>query len=906
MFISSSASELISARVLASKIGNPASLAALRETVQPLLCDAYLQAKDTIRRQFTVDGNATRAVSDASALVDTVISFLRHVAEPFCKGQEHLAVVAVGGYGRGEQFPFSDVDLLFLYDETEYPADALIEWILYGLWDLGLIVGQSVRTVKESLELAAADVTICTNMLDNRLICGNASLFHTFQASFQTFIHQQSALEFVENKLAERDTRHQRCGDSRYLLEPNIKEGKGGLRDLQTLQWLVKYIYTVGTLDDLVGLRLLTRDELAAFTKARHFLWQVRVHIHYIAGRAEERLTFDMQRAVAQAMGYHDESSHMAVERFMKQYFLVARTVGNLTRSVCAVLEEDKKRKPRASLAVRMESEAVLGGFRVDGERLAILDEQSFAADPAVLLTLFQTAHEHKLDIHPRTLQLVTRHLWRIDGALRRNEQANQAFMTILLSPDNPEHILRKMNDAGVLGRFIPDFGKVIGQMQFDMYHTYTVDEHTLRAIGILHDIEHGKHKKEMPAITRVFPLIKSRRVLYLALFAHDIAKGRGGDHSVLGEVVVRKLGRRFGFLPQEVETCAWLVRHHLLMSKTAFKRDTNDPKTIADFVAAVQSPERLRLLLALTVADIRAVGPTVWNGWKGALLRDLYYRSEAQMGASDAPRKEEEERGLQEELHRLLPGWSDAAIMHYLAQGDTSFWGACDAGTHAEIAALLREAEHTEQPLVMHTRSSDFLAITDIVLCTPDQQGLFSRVSGAIALAGASIQGAKIFTLKNGMAVEMFHIQDINGQAYDKPDKLARLAVYMNKAVTGELDVAKELAAQRPTYPSRMEVFKVPPRVFVENRVSANHTVIEVGGRDRVGFLHAVTKAIADLGLTIATAHISTYGERAVDVFYVKDAFGMKVVHEQRIKQIQDVLMAAIARGTDKLRQAS
>lgn len=893
------------ARMLLRHAEKARSAVELRTQLYPELREAYAQGCDVIRRCFLADENATRAVQQMAGLVDSIVRVLYEAALRFHKGQEHLSVCAVGGYGRGELFPSSDIDMLFLHDPKKTPAGALAEFVLYGLWDLGLTVGHAVRTVEESMHHAEEDTTIRTNLLDARFLCGGREQFDAFCTQFEAFVTGQSAIDFVEKKLAERDARHLRCGDSRYVLEPNIKDGKGGLRDLQTLFWLAQYIYRVHSIDELVKLHLLTEEEYSTFMKSRDFLWRVRMHIHYIAGRAEERLTFDMQRAVAQAKGYHDESTHQAVERFMKDYFIVARNVGNLTRSVCAVLEEDKKRKPRMSLVRRLQNEGDLGAFHLDGERLVVNEQNVFDENPALLIILFKVAHEEGLDIHPRTLQLVSRKLWLIDAGLRRNDEANNAFMDILLSRKNPDVTLRRMNDAGVLGKFIPDFGKVIGQMQFDMYHVYTVDEHTINAVSILHNTEAGKYKDEMPAISKVFPLIKSRRALYLSMFAHDIAKGRGGDHSVLGEMVVRKLGRRFGFTADEIEACAWLVRYHLLMSRTAFKRDTNDPKTVDDFIAAVQSPERLRLLLALTVADIRAVGPTVWNGWKGALLRDLYYRAEARMGASDGLKRSDEDANLRAELTALLPGWTKAQIEDYLGHGSSSFWQACDAAAHAQVATMLKEIKDTGQPLVLHTRSNSFHAITDVLLCTPDQQGLFSKISGAIALAGANILGAKIFTLKNGMAVEMFHIQDIDAQAFDKPDKIARLSVYINKVVCGDLDIAREIAAQRLTYPSRMEAFKVPPRVFIENKVSANHTVIELGGRDRVGFLYSITKAIADLGLTISTAHITTYGERAVDVFYVKDTFGMKIHHERRIQQIQETLTAAIVGNVDAAKKA-
>ncbi len=532
-------------------------------------------------------------------------------------------------------------------------------------------------------------------------------------------------------------------------------------------------------------------------------------------------------------------------------------------------------------------------------------DAEFFTQDPVRLIKLFAVAHREELDIHPHALQFVSRSLKLIDSSLRHNQIANSYFMDILLARRNPEFTLRHMKEAGVLGKFIPDFGRVIGQMQFDMYHVFTVDEHTLFALGILHGVSTGQYAQDMPVATHIWPLIKSRRALILALFCHDIAKGRGGDHSLLGEDVARKLATRFGLSEQETENATWLVRWHLLMSQTAFKRDLGDAKAIQDFVDKVQSPERLRLLLLLTVADIRAVGPTVWNGWKGALLRELYYKTEAAMGGADVQMEDEQRLHMQSALEKELPGWEPQAIRNHLELGGSGGWAALDVPTHAHIARMLKELGMVTFPLVMDTRPDAFRAITDVIICTPDQHGLFAKISGAMALCDLNIVGAKIFTLKNGVAVDIFQVQDIGGVALEKPDRIARLAVSLEQVLSSELSLEKEFSGKRHTWSSRMEAFKVPPRVFIDNRVSTNHTVIEVGGRDRVGFLYAITRALFDLGLTIVTAHISTYGERAVDVFYVKDVFGMKVYHEGKLRQIQDMLIEAISPTPEKLKKA-
>lgn len=889
------ARSVIDKKYVLEKIGAAKTLADLRTLAMPVISDAFGRARDEIKQRFTLAHKPANYIAEHAFIIDSVLEILGEIAKPHIKGHK-ISIVAVGGYGRSELFPYSDIDLLFLHPKHNDEDAEFASWVMYCLWDLGLNIAQSVRTVEETVEAAKKDITLCTTLLDARLVFGDVTLFEKFSKEYNDYISSGNVSAFVEAKLAERDRRHQRCGDSRYTLEPNLKEGKGGLRDLHTLYWLAKYIYHISSAADLLKHSVLNDEEYKSFIMAQDFLWLVRMHLHLIAGRAEERLTFDMQRAIAEALGYNDDSTARSVERFMKQYFLVARTVGSLTRSVCAVLEENGKRKPRMGLGDRMNTETVLGDFHLEADRLAVEGDDAFRKKPLLLITLFQVAHEHGLDIHPHTLQLVTRNLWLVDNNLRRNADANQAFMDILLSKRNPEPTLRRMSEAGVMGRFIPDFGKVISQMQFDMYHVFTVDEHTILAIGILHNIGIGKYKDEMPIADHIFHLIKSKRILFMSLLTHDIAKGRGGDHSLLGEVVVRKLARRFHFDEYEIETCAWLVRQHLLMSRTAFKRDLSDPKTIEDFVTEVQSPERLRLLLLLTVADIRAVGPNVWNGWKGALLRELYNAAEDKMGARDRVESKIEFTRIREELAQLLPEFGKEGIEDYLEHVGKTFAATFDADTHTRIARLLKELEKPGTPIRFDTRVDTFRAVTDIILCTGDSKGLFAKTSGAIALAGANILSAKIFTLKDGIAIQMFNIQDIEANAFDDEEKLQRLFALMNDVAVGKIDLAKEIAKSHLPYPSRMEVFKVPPKIYIENRVSSNHTVVEVSGRDRIGFLYTVTTLLYDLGLSISTAHITTYGARAVDVFYVKDMFGMKILHESKIRQIHDGLMQVLS----------
>ena len=868
--------------------------------------DALAGGRAEIRRRFE-DQGATGAQTVRAgthlidqltrALHDFALGYVYPAANP-TKG-EQVAVAATGGYGRQEMAPHSDIDLMFLlpYKQTAH-GEQLVEYMLYVLWDLGLKVGHATRSVEESMRLAGEDHTIRTALLEARFVWGDEKVFHRFKTRFDEEVVAGSGPDFVDAKLGERDRRHERMGDARYVLEPNIKEGKGGLRDLQTLLWIAKYLYRVDDVRDLVAKGVLTADDSRRFVKAQNFLWTVRCHLHYLAGRPEDRLTYDVQGEIGTRMGYTDRAGLRGVERFMKHYFLVAKEVGDLTRILCAVLEEQqKKRRSRFRLPAFPLFRPAVEGFRVDGGRLCVEDNDAFAKDPLKLLGLFAEAERHGLDIHPEALRLVTQSLNLVDSKMRGDGPANRLFMDILTGRKDPETALRRLNEAGVFGRFIPDFGRVVAQMQYDMYHVYTVDEHTIRAIGILHGIETGALKDDHPVATSVIGEVQSRQALYLAVLLHDIAKGRDGDHSEIGARIARKLGPRLGLSDWETETVSWLVLYHLVMSRTAFKRDIDDPKTVSDFVAAVQSPERLRLLLCLTVADIRAVGPGVWNGWKAGLLRELYYRALEEMtGDLPSARRDARVEGAKAALRERLADWEEADIAAHVARGYAEYWISFDAETLASHAHMIREAERRGLRTHIETTVDSYHDVTEILVYSADHPGLFAEIAGAMALAGASIVDAKIVTLTDGMALDTFSIQDSSGGAFGGRDRLAKLSRRIEDALAGKLSPARELArARRQASPSRTGVFRVAPRVLIDNKASVGHTVIEVNGRDRMGFLHDITATLTALGLQIASAHVSTYGERAVDVFYVKDAHGLKVENDDRVEAVRAKLLAAI-----------
>ncbi|MCC7260413.1 MAG: [protein-PII] uridylyltransferase [Alphaproteobacteria bacterium] len=865
----------------------PHALAVIRAACQSGIAE--------IRARFEASNDGATNVQENSFLMDQLITLLFDYAIDYRRKAPALTLVATGGYGRQELSPHSDIDLLFLCHPSARKAGGVVaEFILYLLWDLGFKTGHTVADIGEMLELAKTDISTRTTLLDARKLTGDAMLYKAFGKLFSASI-AHNAPEFIEAKLAEQDARHAKVGDSRYVVEPNIKEGKGALRDLHTLYWIAKYTY--GGMEGMVKHERLTPEEYKLFVEARGFLWTVRGHLHYVAGRAEERLTFDVQLAVAKRMGYRDRTGMQGVERFMKHYFTTAKQVGDLTRIFCAVLEEENKRTPLTRMPRFFLRKKLLEGFPIDGHRLALESEAQLRADPVSFIRFFYVAVQNGLDVHPKALQMMQRNLRFVDARLRVNPDANALFMDILVRSKKPATILRKMSEAGVLGKFIPDFGRVVAMMQYNMYHVHTVDEHTLTAISILNDIEQGKLKDSLPIASEMIHKITDRDVLYFALFLHDIAKGRGGDHSELGAEVAHKLGPRMGLSPSATETVAWLVLHHLLLSDTAFRRDLEDPATIAAFVAKVQSPERLRLLLVLTVADIMAVSPTTWNGWKGALMRTLYAKSEELMVGGNTDRERTARIAhLQEQLREKLHSWTGGEISEYFEQGYAAFWLSFNLTTHQRIATLVRKAVKRRNPLEVSAKVDRFRAITRVIFVLPDEPGLFSKISGALAVAGANIVNAKVFTLKNGLAVDCFWIQTPQGKAFDDPKRIDAIREVLSQALAGKIQLSEQIARKSTPYPKRTEVFTVAPRVVIDNALSDNYTVIEVQGRDRVGFLYRVTNAIAELKLSIGSAHISTFGERAIDVFYVKDRFGMKIDKDSQLALIHDRLLEALS----------
>ncbi|MCA1999206.1 MAG: [protein-PII] uridylyltransferase [Hyphomicrobiales bacterium] len=818
---------------------------------------------------------------------------------------ERIAILAVGGYGRGTLAPGSDTDILFLLPVSTPWGESVAEAMLYALWDLGLKIGHATRTVDECIRAGREDLTVRTALLEARLLAGDAALFAEFQARFDRQVVAGRAAEFVQAKLAERDERILRAGQSRYLVEPNVKEGKGGQRDLQTLYWIVKYAFRTQDPRELIKTGFFTAREVGLFRRCEEFLWRVRCHLHFAAGRAEERLSFDMQRLVAQRMGYADRGALSAVERFMKHYFLVAKQVGDLSAIVSAALEA-REDKPRAMLdrfvrRLRRRSRPLQGtrAFILDKGRISIANADVFRDDPVNLIRLFWYADRDQLAIHPHATRLVTLSLRHIDDALRGNAEANALFLDILTSKRSPEVVLRLMHESGVLGRFIPDFARISAMMQFSMYHHYTVDEHTLRCIGILARLDRGELGDDHPLSHNMMPTLQNRRALYVALFLHDIGKGRNEAHEHVGARIARALCPRLGLTPQETDTVSWLVENHLVMSQTAQGRDIGDPRTIATFAGIVQTLERLKLLLVLTVCDIRGVGPGVWNGWKGQLLRALYRETEVMLsGESGGIERSARIAEAQRALAAALPDWPAERLRLYAQRHAPAYWMKVDLPHQVKHARLMEKAERSGERFQVETATDAFRGVTELTVMAIDHPRLLSIIFGACAAAGANIVEAQIFTTNDGFALDTIAISRAFDQDNDEMRRAERVARHIVATLKGEVRLP-EIVASRQAQSVVPAAFSVPPEVVIDNELSAKATVVEVTGLDRPGLLYELTTEFGKQNLNVNSARIVTYGEKAVDVFYVTDLTGGKITQAPRQQRLRKALIAVLS-GSD------
>lgn len=881
-----------------------------RTATAQLLKAELMAARAAAQTILLKDRHGRRCAERLCHVQDEIIRILysaatRHLyRSPIPTGAERMAVVATGGYGRGLMAPESDIDLLFIlpYKQTAW-GEQVAEAILYCLWDMGLKVGHATRSVDESIRQARGDMTIRTAILETRFLTGDQPLYDELVARFDKEVVQGTASEFVTAKLAEREERHRRGGQSRYLVEPNVKDGKGALRDLHTLFWIAKYVYRVRDTDELVERGVFDAQEYRSFRRCADFLWSVRCNLHFYSGRAEERLSFDLQREIAIRLGYTSHPGMQDVERFMKHYFLVAKEVGNLTAILCAKLE-DQQAKPAPVLSrmmARLRPTPVKrrvpdsDDFIVDNNRINVAAPDVFKHDPVNLIRIFRLAQKNNLAFHPDAMRDVTRSLGLINAQMRENSEANRLFMEILTS-DNAEIVLRRMNETGVLGHFIRAFGKIVSMMQFNMYHHYTVDEHLIRCVGFLQEIERGGIEEFTLAsdlMRKIRP--EHRSVIYITTLLHDIAKGRPEDHSIAGAKVARRLCPRLGFSATDTELVAWLIEEHLTMSTVAQSRDLSDRKTIENFAAVVQSVEQMKLLTILTTADIRGVGPGVWNGWKAQLLRSLYYETEPVLtgGFSEVDRGKRLTAAYAE-FRNAFAEWPADELDAYVGRHYPAYWLKVELARKIRHARFVRSSEQAGHKLAINVGFDEVRGVTELTIFAADHPWLLSIIAGACASAGANIVDAQIYTTTDGRALDTISISREYDRDEDEGRRATRIGEMIEDVLEGKLRLPEVVA--RRTVRSKARPFVIEPEVTINNQWSDRYTVIEVSGLDRPGLLYELTTAISKLNLNIASAHVATFGERARDVFYVTDLLGAQISAPTRQAAIKSALTHVMA----------
>ncbi len=895
-------SRKLRAQLQATAFNNLDDAKVMRARALDLLHGALFRGRMIAQERLENGADGLDTARLLSAVQDEVLSALFEFVTQHVFGEdsrtegERLAVLAVGGYGRSVLAPSSDIDLLFLRNYKQTPwAESVIEYMLYMLWDMGLKVGHAFRTVDECIRMAKDDLNTQTALLDARYLFGDQQIANSLIDRYKHDIINGHETKFIADKLNERDKRHKKQGDTRYVVEPNVKEGKGGLRDLQTLFWLVKFTYGGKTLEDILGEKeIFTKAEAETFQRAGRFLWSVRCHIHYLTGRPEDRLSFDLQPEIAKRMGFKDQENRLGVELFMKQYFIETNAVGSLTRILCAKLEADQQ-KAKPSLLDFLPN--ILGpkvtqtGFKIEAGRLSIDDPAFFFLHPVEMLRLFVLAEELSLDIHPVALSAVTRSLTYFSSIHRESKEAITLFLHLLIDTKDPGPILRMMNEAGLLGQMVPEFGEIVAQTQFNMYHHFTVDEHTLRAVDAIAEIDRGdcdwfEFGKE------VFPLIKEKRALYLAMLLHDTGKGLG-DQQVEGAITASRASKRLGLDDEEASLISWLVGNHLEMSDCAQKRDISDPRTITQFVERVETLEKLNLLLILTVADIKAVGPDVWNGWKGQLLKELYESSAAAMKAD---LKEEDQLAIDfdkraEETRQKVIA-RKGSLPDLLTQMEAGYWS---SQTNTEIDWHVDILNASTDETIVECRPRPDTESVELLVCTNDRIGLFADIVGAITEEGATIASAHIFTGKNNGALDTFILKEDDGRMFGRGEA-SRLKRLIN-GVTKAIEHGHQPKAERKRRAGREAVFVVDPDVIFDNQGSADYTIIEVTGKERSGLLYDLAKSIASRKIRLNSAHAGAYGERIHDVFYVQMWEGGKLTDPELTEVLACDLLDILSR---------
>ncbi len=892
--------------------GEAALLAELQAHRTPgVTARAYLESvRAELYQRHLAGASGTEIVTASTQAMDDLVRALFRYADEehgrkwrLPRLNQRLAIVARGGYGRAELNVQSDIDLLFLHDWKPGPyLEIVAETILNAFWDAGLTVGNTTRNVRECVKMAADDLKEKTAILDSRFLAGDERLWAELDKAMVSEVLNRNQLKFFKAKLEETRERHRRYGDSVYLLEPQIKEGEGGLRDLHTALWLAKVKYKVHSLDELMQKAVITESERDEVSQARDFLWRVRNSLHFESGRHQDHLTFEFQERIAPMMGFGE--GRTASDGLMNSYYQSASTILRFSEGLIARVTEG----PEPRFFRRSSPRQIRPGVVIQQNLLGIADPGLFKHEPLNLLTVFADCEAHGVGLSGGAYQAVRDHVGLIDEAMRHDPRVGKELMRILSAPARVAETVEAMHLAGVLGAIVPEFGKLYARVQHDLYHIYTVDRHSLVAVRELEKLRAGEFKQANPLLTEVARELDSTPLVFLALLLHDIGKGHGHDHHEFGAQLTTEVCRRLALDGEQTDLVVFLVRNHLLMSQVAQKGDIDDDSTVAGFVRTVGSIDRLKALLLLTFADIRAVAPNVYNNWRDMLLSELYMRSLKILEQGD--------REAVDPARRLALGKSAVAaqlagagapepeLAKFLALMPDRYFLITpenDIALHFDLMRALDDrltvCRHR------HFREREF---TEFVVVTRDQPGLFSKIAGVLTANNLNILSARITTRSDGIVMDVFRVSHGTGGIALEDERWQRVERDLERVIGGEVDIERMVAdAHVAQTAGRKFVRRFATEVTVDNRSSEQFTVVDVFTQDRVGLLFAITHTLFKLGLKIHLARISTNADQALDVFYVSDRSHNKITDLERMRELRATLLtrlegeATVAEGT-------